>query len=131
MTKRKWHVKGWPATPMLATLISLGVPAVIHGAPVQYQNTQSAHDSDITRQELALFDQFLDSHREIAEQVRQNPSLVNDAQFVKNHPPLQTFMQQHPSVREEAECCAGLCMQRFSYYISRITILSQTCVIST
>jgi hypothetical protein len=101
MTKRKWHAKGWPATPMLAALISLGVPAVVHGAPVQSQNTQSAHDSDITRQELALFDQFLDSHREIAEQVRQNPSLVNNDQFVKNHPALQTFMQQHPSVREE------------------------------
>src|ERR1700720_839348 len=101
MTKRKWHSKGWPATPMLAALISLGAPAVIHGAPVQYQNTHSAHDSDITRQELALFDQFLDSHREIAEQVRQNPSLVNNDQFVKNHPALQTFMQQHPSVREE------------------------------
>ena len=101
MTKRKWHAKGWPATPMLAALISLGAPAVIHGAPVQYQNTHSAHDSDITRQELALFDQFLDSHREIAEQVRQNPSLVNNDQFVKNHPALQTFMQQHPSVREE------------------------------
>jgi hypothetical protein len=101
MTKRKWHAKGWPATPMLAALISLGVPAVSHGAPVQSQNTQSAHDSDITRQELALFDQFLDSHREIAEQVRQNPSLVNNDQFVKNHPALQTFMQQHPSVREE------------------------------
>ena len=86
---------------MLAALISLGVPAVIHGAPAQYQNTQSAHDSDITRQELALFDQFLDSHREIAEQVRQEPSLVNNDQFVKNHPALQTFMQQHPSVREE------------------------------
>ncbi len=53
MTKRKWHAKGWPATPMLAALISLGVPAVIHGASVQSQNTQSAHDSDITRQELA------------------------------------------------------------------------------
>src|SRR6201981_3784524 len=101
MTKRKWHAKGWPATPMLAALISLGVPAVVHGAPLQYQNTHSAHDSDITRQELALFDQFLDSHREIAEQIRQNPSLVNNDQFVKNHPALQTFMQQHPSVREE------------------------------
>ena len=103
MTKRKWHAKGWPATPMLAALISLSVPAVVHGAPVQYQNqnTNSAHDSDITRQELALFDQFLDSHREIAEQVQQNPSLVNNDQFVKNHPALQTFMQQHPSVREE------------------------------
>src|SRR3984893_4756887 len=103
MTKRKWHAKGWPATPMLAALISLGVPTVVRGAPVQYQNqnTHSAHDSDITRQELTLFDQFLDSHREIAEQVRQNPSLVNNDQFVKNHPALQTFMQQHPSVREE------------------------------
>src|SRR5579862_8705862 len=105
MTKRKWHAKGWPATPMLAALISLGTPAALHAAPVQYQNqsqnAQPAHDSDITRQELALFDQFLDSHREIAEQVQQNPSLVNNDQFVKNHPALQTFMQQHPSVREE------------------------------
>src|ERR1700735_5250779 len=99
MTKRKWHAKGWPATPMLAALISLGTPAALHAAPVQYQNqsqnAQAAHDSDITRQELARFDEFLDSHREIAEQIRQNPSLV------KNHPALQTFMQEHPGVREE------------------------------
>jgi phage-related protein len=103
MTKRKWHAKGWPATPMLAALISLGAPAALHATPAQYQNqsSQPAHDSDITRQELARFDQFLDSHREIAEQVRQNPSLVNNDQFVKGHPALQTFMQEHPAVREE------------------------------
>src|SRR5580692_9484075 len=105
MTKRNWHAKGWPATPMLAALISLSVPAALHAAPVQYQNqsqnAQPAHDSDITRQELARFDEFLDSHREIAEQIRQNPSLVNNDQFVKNHPALQTFMQEHPGVREE------------------------------
>src|SRR5580692_3341478 len=105
MTKRNWHAKGWPATPMLAALISLGTPAALHAAPVQYQNqsqnAQPAHDSDITRQELARFDEFLDSHREIAEQIRQNPSLVNNDQFVKNHPALQTFMQEHPGVREE------------------------------
>jgi len=105
MTKRKWHAKGWPATPMLAALISLGTPAALHAAPVQYQNqsqnARPAHDSDITRQELARFDEFLDSHREIAEQIRQNPSLVNNDQFVKNHPALQTFMQEHPGVREE------------------------------
>jgi phage-related protein len=103
MTKRKWHAKGWPATPMLAALISLGTPAVLHASPAQYQNqnTQPAHDSDITRQGLAQFDQFLDSHREIAEQVRQNPSLVNNDEFVKGHPALQSFMQQHPAVREE------------------------------
>src|SRR6201987_6176821 len=101
MTKRKWHAKGWPATPMLAALISLGVPAVVHGAPLQYQNTHSAHDSDITRQELELFDQFLDSHREIAEQIPQNPSLVKKDQIHKNPPALPAFMEQPPAVREE------------------------------
>jgi hypothetical protein len=100
MKNRKWHAKGWPATPMLAALISLGVPAVVHATPIQ--NGRSAvQDSDITRQELAQFDQFLDGHREIAEQVRRDPSLVNNDQFVRNHPALQTFMQQHPTVREE------------------------------
>ena len=100
MKNRKWHAKGWPATPMLAALITLGLPAVVHATPTQ--NGRSAvQDSDITRQELAQFDQFLDGHREIAEQVRRDPSLVNNDQFVRNHPALQTFMQQHPTVREE------------------------------
>jgi hypothetical protein len=100
MKNRKWHAKGWSATPMLAALISLGVPAVVHATPTQ--NGRSAvQDGDITRQELAQFDQFLDGHREIAEQVRRDPSLVNNDQFVRNHPALQTFMQQHPTVREE------------------------------
>jgi hypothetical protein len=53
------------------------------------------------RREVAQFDQFLDSHREIAEQVRKNPSLVNDPQFVKTHPALQTYLQQHPAVSGE------------------------------
>ncbi len=106
MTKRKWHAKGWPATPMLAALISLGTPAALHAAPVQYQNqsqnAQAAHDSDITRQELARFDEFLDSHREIAEQIRQNPSLVNNDQFVKSiNAQKQRWRTRASGVREE------------------------------
>jgi hypothetical protein len=53
------------------------------------------------RREVAQFDQFLDSHREIAEQVRKNPSLLQNAQFVKTHPALQTYLQQHPAVTGE------------------------------
>jgi len=85
---------------MLAALITLGVPAVVHATLTQ-NGRSTVQDSDITRQELAQFDQFLDGHREIAEQVRRDPSLVNNDQFVGNHPALQTFMQQHPTVREE------------------------------
>ena len=114
MKNRKWHAKGWPATPMLAALISLGVPAVVHATPTQ--SGRAAQDNDITRQELALFDQFLDSHREIAEQVQRDPSLVNNDQFVKNHPALQTFMQQHPAVREELKENPKAFMHREAVY---------------
>ena len=58
-------------------------------------------DHDTTRGQLASMDRFLDSHPEIAEQLRKNPSLVNNKDFLKNHQDLQTYLQQHPGVNEE------------------------------
>ncbi len=58
-------------------------------------------DSDTTRRELASMDRFMDSHPEIAEQLRKNPSLVNNREFAENHPALQEYLQSHPEVREE------------------------------
>lgn len=63
----------------------------------------SGRDSDVNRRELANFDQFLDSHREISEQVQKNPSLVKNQQFLQNHPALQTYLQQHPVVRQQLD----------------------------
>ena len=60
-----------------------------------------AGDRDVTREELATTDRFLDTHPEIAEQLRKDPSLVNNKEFVENHPALQEFLQTHPEVREE------------------------------
>jgi phage-related protein len=62
---------------------------------------QPRGDRDVTRGELANMDRFMDSHPEIAEQLRKNPSLVDDKQFEKNHPALQQFLAEHPGVREE------------------------------
>ena len=58
-------------------------------------------DNDVTRRELANMDRFMDSHPEIAEQLRKDPSLVDNRQFVQNHPELQQFLADHPGVREE------------------------------
>jgi hypothetical protein len=55
---------------------------------------------DITRQEVVSFDSFLDSHPEIAEQLRRDPALVDDREYVNNHPELQAYLQEHPRVRE-------------------------------
>jgi len=58
-------------------------------------------DRDVTREELATTDRFLDTHPEIAEQLRKDPSLIKNKEFVENHPALQEFLQTHPEVREE------------------------------
>ena len=38
---------------------------------------------------------------QIAEQVRKNPSLLNNREFVQNHPELQTYLRDNPGFSEE------------------------------
>jgi hypothetical protein len=47
------------------------------------------------------FGRFLDGHREIAEQVRRDPSLLNNRQFVQGHPPLEAYLGNNPGVRDD------------------------------
>jgi hypothetical protein len=67
----------------------------------RFDQREESRDRDMTRGQLAGMDRFLDSHPEVAEQLRKNPSLVNDKKFVDQHPALQSYLQQHPGVREE------------------------------
>jgi phage-related protein len=57
-------------------------------------------DTDLNRQQLAAFDQFLDSHQELAQELRKDPSLVNNQEFLASHSDLQHYLEQHPEVRE-------------------------------
>ena len=86
----------WLATLALGTLVWVA-PA---GAQTQSAIPQD-RDSDLSRQQLSTFDQFLDNHSQIAAQLRDNPNLINNEEFVENHPELQNYLQQHPEVREE------------------------------
>src|SRR5258708_33581237 len=97
--KKKTLMKHFAATIAATSLLWLG-PAT-YAQSEQAQDRSRAQGSDITRDELARFDQFLDSHREIAEQLRKDPSLVKNGEFLENHQALQTYLQQHPGIREE------------------------------
>jgi hypothetical protein len=55
----------------------------------------------INRPELMRFNQFLDSHPEVADPIRRDPSRVDDPNFVMNHPALQAYLQDHPEARNE------------------------------
>ena len=94
MKTRKLQFKSWLTFSALAISCSIA-------APTNAQNTKPLPDTDTTRQELASFDQFLDSHHETAEQLRKDPSLVNNQEFLKSHPALQSYLRQHPQVSEE------------------------------
>jgi len=59
------------------------------------------HGLDPNRAQLADMDQFLNHHPEIAEQLRKDPSLVNNREFVENHPAFQEFLTNHPEIRTE------------------------------
>jgi hypothetical protein len=75
-----------------------GVPA----QPVTQQNPNQNQD-DLNRRQLSEFDQFLDRHPEIAEQLRKDPSLIRNQQFVSNHPELAQFLQNHPEIRHDLD----------------------------
>src|SRR5579871_116819 len=81
-------------TPLL--LLGPGIRAQTQPTPAR-----TFQDDDVTRKELAQFDQFLDSHQEIAKQLQQDPSLANNAQFLSSHPDLQAFLTNQPDIRQD------------------------------
>jgi phage-related protein len=101
MKKPRMYIRQYSVFVVLASLLwfvpSVNSQAATSAPAPQYQG----RDNDTTRQELANFDGFLDKHPEVAEQLRRNPSLVADREYVNNHPELQAYLQDHPQVREE------------------------------
>jgi hypothetical protein len=60
--------------------------------PEQTVPPQREGDNDTTRRELAEMDRFLDGHPEVAEQLRKDPSLINNQDFLEKHPELREFL---------------------------------------
>jgi hypothetical protein len=67
----------------------------------QMDRGRTARDDDRDRSQVAQFDQFLDAHPEIAQDLRRNPDLVNDHKYVSAHPELRDFLKDNPQIRRE------------------------------
>ena len=65
--------------------------------------SQRAPETDATREDLANFDRFLDTHPVLERELGSNPSLVNDPSYVQREPDLQIFLSHHPAVKAHLE----------------------------
>jgi hypothetical protein len=65
------------------------------------RGNEANQDRNADQRDALSFDRFLDSHREIGEQVRKDPSLCDNRNFVNSHPALQAYLQQNPGVRDQ------------------------------
>jgi hypothetical protein len=88
----------------------MGAAAALLGSaarPVRAQDRPPAgppaarNQGPMTRGEIVQFEEFLERNPMIEVRLRQNPSLVNDPVFQKNHPQLAGFLARHPGVLAE------------------------------
>src|SRR5580704_4967817 len=117
MRQSHFHLKTWLTVSALTGFLCLGAP--VNAQSASAQNTPALQGDDATRQELANFDRFLDSHPEVANDIRKDPSLVNNEDFVNRHPALQTYLQDHPAVSEQIKADPNAFMRQETRYDRR------------
>jgi hypothetical protein len=50
---------------------------------------------------MANADAYLDQHPEVAQQLNQNPRLIDNPEYIESHPGLHEFLQTHPYAKQE------------------------------
>jgi hypothetical protein len=66
----------------------------------------------ISEQEVQSFNDYLDSHDETAKLLYQNPDLINDRQFVRNHDALNDWLRDHPEAADAIRANPHVFLQR-------------------
>jgi hypothetical protein len=56
--------------------------------------------TDVTREQLQSFDNFIASHPEVKDALAKDPSLVDSPDYLKDHEALKKYFTDHPEIRE-------------------------------
>jgi hypothetical protein len=75
-----------------ATLAVFALPIVAQVS----ESTAESSDAKETAKSFNDFDHYLSQHEEVREQIKANPSLLNDPGYLSKHPELQKFETEHP-----------------------------------
>jgi hypothetical protein len=107
---RPKHVAKLAKEAKIMTLNNLGSKlkpfglSMVLGLNLALVSTSGAWAQDyVTGRDLRNFHEFLEDHPRIAQQLRSDPSLINDRRWVDNHAELETFLRRNPNVREDLQ----------------------------
>lgn len=75
--------------------------SLIFGLSIALSAAGAWAQDDLTRRELRNLHEFLEDHPRVAEQLRNNPSIVNDRRWVARHDNLEAFLRDNPRIRRE------------------------------
>ncbi|PYV72935.1 MAG: hypothetical protein DMG96_24675 [Acidobacteria bacterium] len=70
-------------------------------APARMNQEAGQRGMNATTEELQNFDDFLDSHPQIAKDLSKNPALANDEKYLQSHPQFAEFLKAHGGVQRE------------------------------
>lgn len=73
---------------------------------------KSAMSAGPSKKDGKKFDKFLDSHKDIADDLQKDPNRVNDPGYVSSHQDLAKFLDDNPEIREQLKANASAFMNR-------------------
>jgi ABC-type nitrate/sulfonate/bicarbonate transport system substrate-binding protein len=84
-------------TALFAALPLAGTLCLVPVASADRDYSRSSYSEDqVSAKDLRSFERYLDTHDETARALYQNPDLINDRQFVRDHDALNDWLENHP-----------------------------------
>ena len=92
--------------------LSMALAAIVCAGMALAQDTPPSPSSDAqmvnpSSSETKTMDHYLNNHPEVAKQLHDNPSLINNPQWLAQHPNVQNYMNSHPSMKTDAATHPG------------------------
>jgi hypothetical protein len=93
--------------------------------PSAFMQAEKAHESsenpgapkdDITKSELRNWNDYLDKHEDVRDDLTKNPNLIDDPAYLQKRPHLREFLEDHPNTRRELKENPKLFMSREQDY---------------
>lgn len=67
----------------------------------QFVNQTERHDLKVDHQALNGTDAFMKNHPQVAGELKNDPNLINDPNYLAKHPQLDNYLAKHPEVRKD------------------------------